>query len=161
MRLLIGSIAACLLAVACSPSESGSAPKPDLAAAEAAIRAADARWMEATKARDAAAEVAILASDAMIYREHVEPMGPEAYQSHAAKENADNPQMEVMWTTDHIQIAEAGDMAVQTGQYHVMHLGPKGDGEDKGRFVTIWKNVNGEWKVAQDIGSTTMPEPAP
>jgi ketosteroid isomerase-like protein len=37
---------------------------------------------------------------------------------------------------------------------------PKGDREDKGRFVTVWKKVNGEWKVAHDIGSTTMPETA-
>ena len=37
----------------------------------------------------------------------------------------------------------------------------KGNGEDKGRFVTVWKKVNGEWKVAHDIGSTTMPEPPP
>ena len=28
----------------------------------------------------------------------------------------------------------------------------------QGRFVTVWKKVGSEWKVAHDIGSTTMPE---
>ena len=53
---------------------------------------------------------------------------------------------------------EAGDVAIQTGQYHLTALGSNGDGEDKGRFVTVWKKVDGEWKVAHDISSTTMPE---
>jgi len=41
---------------------------------------------------------------------------------------------------------------------HVTGLGPKGAGEDRSRFVTVWKLVNAEWKVAHDIGSTTMPD---
>jgi hypothetical protein len=55
-------------------------------------------------------------------------------------------------------ISEASDVAIQTGEYHLTALGPNGDGEDKGRFVTVWKKVNGEWKAAPDINSTTMPE---
>ena len=157
MRFLVGLMGACLLFTACSQAET---TKPDLAAEEQAIRAADGRWMEAAKARDAAAGAALIASDGLVYREHNDPMGPEAFQTFTAKEFADNPQMEITWTTDKIQMAESGDLAVQTGEYHVMHLGPKGDGEDKGRFVTVWKKTGGEWKVAQDIGSTTMPEPA-
>jgi len=50
-------------------------------------------------------------------------------------------------------------MAIQTGEYHFSGLGPKGDVEDKGRFLTVWKKVGGNWKVAHDIGSTTMPAP--
>jgi len=57
-------------------------------------------------------------------------------------------------------MAESGDLAIQTGEYHLTSLGPKADGDDKGRFVTVWKKVNGEWKVAHDIGSTTSPDPA-
>ena len=160
MRFLIGLVGACLLFAACSQTDSATTTQPDLAAEEAAIRAADARWMEAVKAKDSAAEAALFASDGLAYREHVEPMGPDAFQAYSVKEYADNPQIEVTWRTNNIQIAESGDLAVQTGEFHVMHLGPKGDAEDKGRFVTVWKKTNGEWKVAHDIGSTTMPEPA-
>jgi ketosteroid isomerase-like protein len=52
-------------------------------------------------------------------------------------------------------------LAIQTGEYHVTGMGPKGNGEDKGRFLTVWKKVDGEWKVAYDMGSTTTPEPPP
>jgi hypothetical protein len=50
---------------------------------------------------------------------------------------------------------------MQTGQYHVTGIGANGDPEDTGRFVTVWKKVGGESKVAHDIGSTTMPEAPP
>jgi ketosteroid isomerase-like protein len=49
------------------------------------------------------------------------------------------------------------DVAVETGSYHLTGLGPKGDIEDRGRFLTVWKKVDGEWKVAYDMGATTMP----
>jgi ketosteroid isomerase-like protein len=94
------------------------------------------------------------------YREHVDPLvGPAAYEAFTVKLYADNPKQIGTWTTDAVQVTESGDLAVQTGQFHVTGIGPKGDGEDRGRFVTIWKKVNGEWKVAHDIGSTTMPAP--
>ena len=65
------------------------------------------------------------------------------------------------WTTDSVRIADSGDLAIQTGEYHVTGIGAKGEREDKGRFVTVWKKTAGEWKVAYDIGSTTMPEAPP
>src|ERR1700704_4180257 len=36
-------------------------------------------------------------------------------------------------------------------QFHITGVGAKGNREDKGHFVTIWKKVGGEWKVAHDI----------
>lgn len=96
----------------------------------------------------------------MAYREHNDPIvGPTAVQQYVTKNNADNPKSTVTWTTDAIRFAESADMAIQTGEYHFSGLGPKGDVEDKGRFLTVWKKVGGNWKVAHDIGSTTMPAP--
>jgi uncharacterized protein (TIGR02246 family) len=149
------------LFASCSQPAPASEPKPDLAAEEKAIRDADASWLKAAQARDASAEAAIFASDGAAYREHTDPLvGPTAFQEWDAKQYAENPKQVTTWTTDAIQLTDSGDLAVQTGQYHTTGIGPKGDGEDKGRFVTIWKKVNGEWKVAHDIGSTTMPAPA-
>ena len=101
----------------------------------------------------------MFASDGVAYREHVDPLvGPAAFQAWDTKILADNPKQTSTWKTDSIQFADSGNLAIQTGQYQITGIGPKGDGEDKGRFVTIWKKVGGEWKVAHDIGSTTMPE---
>jgi len=147
---------------ACSEPAPASAPKPDLAKEEQAIRQADANWLKAAEARDARAEAVVFASDGAAYREHVDPLvGPAAFEAWDAKQYAENPKQIGTWTTENIQISESGDLAIQTGQYHVTGAGPKGEGEDKGRFVTVWKKVDGQWKVAHDIGSTTMPMPKP
>jgi uncharacterized protein (TIGR02246 family) len=150
-----------LLAGACAqPAPPPPPPGPDLAAEERAIREADARWLKASQAKDAAAEAALLASDAVVFREHVDPLvGPAAYQAFEEKTFKENPKIGGGWTTDTITVAKSGEIAVQTGTFNITGLGPKGDGKDTGKFVTIWKKVGGAWKVANDIGSTTMPEP--
>jgi|SRR5678815_313209 uncharacterized protein (TIGR02246 family) len=148
-----------LLLIACSPSTPAAVSKPDFAAEEKAIRDTDARWLKAAQARDAAGEAAIFASDGVAYREHVDPLvGPAAFQTWDTKVYGDNPRQTTAWTTESIHIADSGDLAIQTGEYHTTGIGANGEREDKGRFVTVWKKVDGEWKVAHDIGSTTMPE---
>lgn len=103
----------------------------------------------------------MFANDGVAYRPNIDPLvGPAAYQAYQTKLWADNPKRTITWSTDAIRIAESGDIAIQTGTYSDTGLGPNGDREDKGRYVTVWKKVNGEWKVAHDIGSTTMPEVA-
>jgi uncharacterized protein (TIGR02246 family) len=147
------------LTAACAQPPAPPPPGPDLAAAEKAIRDADARWLKAAQARDAAAEAAAFAPDGIAYRDHVEPLkGPAAYQAYSEKQYAENPKASTNWTTDTIQVVPSGDLAVQTGTYQLTGLGPKGDIEDKGRFVTVWKKVGTDWKVAHDISVTTMPE---
>ena len=160
MRFL-GSLGVLIvLAAGCSqPAAAPTTPKPDLAAEEKAIRDLDARWLKAAQSRDAAAEAAVFASDGVAYREHFDPLvGPAAFQAWATKQYTDNPKQIGSWSTDSISITDSGDLAIQTGEYHVTGIGPKGDREDKGRFLTVWKKTGGEWKVAHDVGSTTMPE---
>jgi uncharacterized protein (TIGR02246 family) len=151
---------ACLVAACSQPAPAPApAPKPDLAAEEKAIREADARWLKAVQAKDAAGEAAMFATDGVAYRDHIDPLvGPAAVQGYETKFQADNPKENMSWSTDAVHVAESGDVAIQTGVYRVSGLGPQGNGEDEGRFVTVWKKVNGEWKVAHDIGATTMPE---
>jgi uncharacterized protein (TIGR02246 family) len=161
MHLLLIVVFACLVA-ACSQPPPPPVAKPDLAAEEKAIRDVDAQWLKAVQDRNAEASAAVFAGDGVSYRTHLEPaVGPAAIQAANAKDMAENPKMVWTWTTDSIQIAESGEIAAQTGQYHFSAMGPKGNGEDKGRFVTVWKKVGGQWKVAHDIGSTTIPEVPP
>jgi uncharacterized protein (TIGR02246 family) len=150
------------LAAACSQPPPAPVSKPDLAMEEKSIRDMDAQWLKAAQERNPAGEAALFASDGVEYHSHLEPsVGPAAIQAMSTKDYADNPKMALTWTTESIQVAESGDLAIQTGDYHVTGMGPKGDREDKGRFLTVWKKVGGEWKVAYDIGSTTMPEAPP
>lgn len=160
MRSLTAHIVALgFLIAGCSQPAPAPAPKPDLIGEEKAVRDMDARWLEAAQSRDPNGAAAVFANDGVAYREHSEPLvGPAAYQAFQTKFYADNPQVRTTWTTDAIRVAESGELAIQTGEYQDAALGPKGDHEDRGRFVTVWKKVGGEWKVAYDIGATTMPE---
>ena len=47
------------------------------------------------------------------------------------------------------------DMLAETGQYQM--LDGKGNAVDKGKYVVVWKKVNGEWKIFRDIWNTSMP----
>lgn len=155
LALLVGACAQPAPAPAPAPA---AAPKPDLAAEEKAIRDLDARWLKASQARDAKGEATMFASDGFAYREHNAPLNPAAYEAYETKFFADNPKSDGTWTTTSVRVATSGDFAVQTGEYRTTGLGPKGVGDDRGSFVTVWKKVNGEWKVAHDISATSVPE---
>ena len=150
--VVVAALGLTSLLAACSqppaPAAPEAAPKPDLAAEERSIREADARWLKAAQAKDVAGEAAVVAPDGVLYRAHSQPIvGPAAVQAFNTKFQAENPKGTVTWTTTAIHVADAGDIAVQTGEAHVTGLGPKGDREDKSVFVTVWKKVNGEWKI--------------
>jgi uncharacterized protein (TIGR02246 family) len=154
----IGAVA--LLASACAQPAPAPPPGPDLAAEERTIRAADAAWLKAAQARDAAGEAASVAPDGVIYRANLDPVtGPAAFEALSEKLYKENPKATSNWVTETVKVASSGDMAVQTGTYNLTGLGPKGDISDTGKFVTVWKKVNGAWKVAYDIASTTVPAP--
>jgi uncharacterized protein (TIGR02246 family) len=120
----------------------------------------DATWLAAAAARDPAGEAAMFADDGLAYRDLAEPLsGPAAYQAYATKFYADNPKSVTTWTTRSIQVAASGDLAVQTGTFTETGGGPKGDKENRANFVTVWRKVGDQWKVAVDI-SQPIPPPA-
>jgi ketosteroid isomerase-like protein len=153
MRTKVAALGLALTLAACASSPPPPAPAPDLAAAEQAIRAKDATWLAAAASRDAAGAAAIFADDGMAFRDMAEPLtGPAAYQAHEAVSS---------WTTRSIVVAASGDLAVQTGTYTETGAGPKGDKENRGNFVTVWKKVGDDWKVAADIGQPIVPAAKP
>ena len=157
MRTKVTLLGLALTLAACA-SPPPPPPAPDLAAAEQAIRAKDATWLAAVAARDAAGEAAMFADDGIAYREMAEPIaGPAGFQAYATKFYADNPKSVSSWTTRSVMVAPSGDLAVQTGAYHETGAGPRGDKENRGNFVTVWKKVGDDWKVAIDIGQPIPP----
>ncbi len=51
------------------------------------------------------------------------------------------------------------DVIVVTGAYDLK--GKDGATIDKGKFIELWKDENGQWKLFRDIWNTSMPMPAP
>jgi uncharacterized protein (TIGR02246 family) len=154
MKLLAAFFAVVLMS-GCSSS----GPPPDLAADEKAIRELAARWQQALLARDAATQAAMFAEDGVSYHDGQEPVvGPAAILAWEKKAVVNHPKAKITSTTKELRISASGDIAVQAGEGQLTDLGANGEDHAvrKQRFVTVWKKVNGEWKVAHDIAVNTV-----
>ncbi len=147
------AIAIAVLISACS-----SPAKPDLAAEERAIRELAARWQQALLARDAATQASMFADDGVSYHDGQEPLvGPAAILEWEKKAVVSHPKAKITSTTKELRISASGDLAIQAGEGQLTDMGENGADHTvrKQRFVTVWKKVNGEWKVVHDIAVNT------
>jgi ketosteroid isomerase-like protein len=60
-----------------------------------------------------------------------------------------------------IAVAGAADVAYDIGTYSLSFVGEQGPVQDRGKYVVVWKKVQGDWKVAADIFNSDGPTPAP
>jgi uncharacterized protein (TIGR02246 family) len=135
--------------------------KADLKSEEQAVRALSKNWMELTRKHEYAACAALFADDGISYSMNHDPfVGPDAIKKHFTEQDAKSPKADVTWTTERVEVASSGDMAVEYGKYNVKGLGPNGTDSDEGKYLTVYRKVNGTWKVAADIGTSTKPAPA-
>src|SRR5690348_15255545 len=52
-----------------------------------------------------------------------------------------------------IEITEAGDNAIEVGEYHL--AGAEGQSIDNGKYLVVWKKEKGNWRLAKDIWNTS------
>lgn len=70
------------------------------------------------------------------------------------------PGMELVPTTSSTMVSEAGDMVVELGTYTFKAQDPSGKPmADNGKYVTVYKKVNGEWKIVVDTWNSDVPIP--
>ena len=56
-----------------------------------------------------------------------------------------------------VELEGHGDTAIDIGRYTLG--GDGGQVLDKGKYVVIWKQEGGQWKLHRDIWNTSMPAP--
>lgn len=128
------------------------------AEAEKQIREISMKWLELWNNKDAEGLKAFWADDGTAYRQKIEPaVGPEAIYAVYVNEFKQNPKMISDWKTDKVIVTSSGDYAVEYGIFADKGLGLDGTQEDYGKYVTVYKNVNGTWKVYSDMGISTKP----
>ena len=71
-------------------------------------------------------------------------------------------------TTTDVEVAASGDLAVDHGVNNITFNTPQGEVKDTGKYLAVWKKVDGQWKLAAiSINSDTPmpgappPPPAP
>ena len=137
------------------------APPPDTSAEDSqSINAANTQWLDAFNRGDAAALAAFYTEEAKILEPNSQMIvGRESIQA-MFQGFFDTGALELQLTV--IELSVNGDMAHKVGKY-TLTIQPE-EGEvisDNGKHVTIWKRVNGSWKVDVDIWNSSVQLPVP
>ena len=136
-------------------------PPVDTAATAAAIDSLNKAFVAAVAARDTVAVVNFYASDAQVL-----PAGMPRADGHEAIRALwvgflQMPGLEFNITSSHPIISQAGDMVIDVGSYAMKFTDSKGKPmEDVGKYVTVLKKVDGEWKIVVDTFNSDKPTPA-
>jgi uncharacterized protein (TIGR02246 family) len=142
-----------MLLAGCTAREPLTTAPADLVKEEAAIRATDAQWLAAVKARDVEKTVSYWSDDATILPPDSPPVvGKKAIRDYVAGAFA-MPEFSITWELDKVVVARAGDMAYATANDVITFKGADGKvASMKARAVVVWqKQADGSWKVVVDI----------
>ena len=162
MRTLVGSCVLVMsLAVvlnACAPAQKP-AEMVDTAAIKASIDSLNKVFTAAVAARDTDAVTNCYADDARLMPAN-EPRsdGHQAIRASWAR-FLSMPGLSLNIATSDVMVASAGDMAVDVGSYTMQMQGPKGPIEDVGKYVTVFKKTDGQWKIVVDTFNSDKPLP--
>jgi ketosteroid isomerase-like protein len=127
-----------------------SVPKVNRVTEEAAIRTQDQRFLQAITAKDAGTIASIYAPDAYL----MTPNAPAVTGGMLGM-----PSLQFTFTPTRIDISKAGDMAMDVGTYRFAADGPQGRIEDSGNYTSVWKKLDGQWRLASDIATSERPMP--
>lgn len=160
-RRVLGAFVLSLLFVACDTRPAADAVDPR--SQEQAIREAAERYNRAAVAGDVETLVNMYADDAMIMQPgEEEPIrGREAIRGHYLA-MMQFPNREFTSTPTRIDVARSGDLASEAGVFSVGADTPQGRFTDTGRYLTVWKKIDEQWRIATEIShSTSSPAPEP
>ncbi|MCL6698457.1 SgcJ/EcaC family oxidoreductase [Sphingomonas sp. NSE70-1] len=163
IRLMLLTATALLISSCDTGKENANGASSDAVASatstadEEAIRRQVARWLELIKSKDSAAI-------AQIYTEDGAVMPPNAtigkgraaiQQTWASMMNT--PGFELTFAPEQIVLSGSSDMALDRGTYRLT-IAPSGKVQsDTGKYVVVWRKVDGEWKAVADIFNSDLP----
>jgi uncharacterized protein (TIGR02246 family) len=162
--MIAAALAATVLLAGCAkkheePKEEAKAAAPavDLAAEEQAVRNRSAEWMNYSNSKDVATIVnEVYSPDAYATLSGKVHKGSAAIQSSLEAEIKKTPNAVVSWNTTSVKVADAGDMAIERGDYVV---DPDGEGKKSaitGTYLTVWEKIDGKWRATADVGTDTV-----
>jgi uncharacterized protein (TIGR02246 family) len=148
-----------LLALVAAGLACGKPARVDIAVEQRAIREAGKAWLAAEIAKDIATIVSFYAEDAIEMASNTPPIqGRDAirqwYESWLAPAG-----VAMTFETQEVVVAPSGDLAYERGTYRFTQDSPRGSTEDVGKYLTIWKKVDGKWQVAVDAANSDRPCP--
>jgi len=132
-------------------------PAVNRAEEEKALRAADLAWSDAARRKDAGATANFIADDA----EMMPPNAPAVKGGEEVKkgwsEMLAGKDFQLKWEPARVQVAESGELGYTSGTYEMSMTDPKGAKvNDKGKYIAIWKKIDGQWKCFLDMYNSDL-----
>jgi ketosteroid isomerase-like protein len=154
-RIFYLLIIAVVIIAACKPTTK-SVPI-DTAAEAKVIRNLEEQWTSALQTKDIDKIMSFFSTDAVM----MEPGMPGIVGTQAIRKTqfADTT---ILWNTysgniDIIEVSASGDLAYARGTDRVSLKKPEGLIEDVGKWVDVWKKIDGEWKCIVNIWNIDKP----
>jgi ketosteroid isomerase-like protein len=124
---------------------------------EKALREADVAWSASAEKKDLEALVGFVTDDTA----QLPPNAPVAKGKEAVRKEWSNilalKDSAVKWEPNMVQVADSGELGYTSGTYTLSFTDPKaGKVEDKGKYLEVWKKVDGKWKCHLDMYSSDM-----
>ena len=70
-----------------------------------------------------------------------------------------NPDVTSTFRPETIEVAISGDIAYDKGTFYYLMENKKYRVEDSGKYVIVWKKIEGEWKAILDISNSSWLSP--
>jgi uncharacterized protein (TIGR02246 family) len=132
-------------------------PRVDRTSEEQRIRELGQQAMRAAQAKDAATYASFYADDAVSMGANQTAIrGRDAIRGMVAEMFA-LPNLAFSFAPTTIEVAESGDIAYEIGTYRFAADMPSARLDDEGKYLTVWKKVGGEWKIASDMSNSNRP----
>jgi len=145
----------CIALSACTTT-----PKVDIQAEKDLIQNYEDQWTVALQSGDAEKIVGFYATEAVSMRSN-QPVyiGLNAIRNGIESMLADTTLIFNTYTgkVDAIEISVSGDMAYSYGHDEIMVKTKDGLVKDEGKWVDIWKKIDGQWKVTVSCGNSNKP----
>lgn len=127
-------------------------PAFDIAAARTAIEAMNVKFGESFRKKDSTAIASYYTGDAWLLPPNSEPVkGSGILSLWGGFVNAGFSDLKL--TTD--EVTGNQDQVAEVGHYEI--VGGDGKTADKGKYLVVWKPVDGGWKLHRDIWNSSLP----
>ena len=126
---------------------------------EQEIRELDKKWVGAVVRGDAATIANFYAVDGAFLAPNAPPVEGREAIGEAWKGIISLPNLSFNFRATRIDVAASGDLATAIGAYDLAFSGEDGRIRDEGKYVVVWKKVNGEWKALADIYNSNLKAP--
>ena len=154
LRALTSSVAVCLFCIGCT-----AAPGVDVNAEMLEIRELDRLWLVTFSEKDIEGAMQFFAPDAVLMPAHAPAIaGKESIQAWF-ESWLPNPAVTSTFAPDEIEVAASGDLAYDRGTYQFTMETPEGRFRDTGKYLIVWKIIDGEWKAIFDISNSDLASP--